>query len=478
MSPTDARRMTVAGLTLAAGEVLGKMATLVMLGVLARAVGVSDFGSFSYALGLGLLLVTLTTLGLDQRLVQLAGHEPATLSSRLSTLLALRFALGALVVAATGLVVLTTGYLGDGLVTLALVIAAWADGLSEAFRSAASSRHVQSGPAVVLVVQRFTALGLVVAALGLGAGLVGAALAYLVASLFGAVLMGLVAWVSAGLRPGPRLVSRAHLHDFVTAIRVNGLNDLVSMALFRIDVVIIAWLAGPVAVGHYTAAYRLVETVLFISWSIARVLLPALADQTPGSPDRSRTISGALALAGVVYLPYGAVLLVRGDEIVRLLFGDDFGSVTLIGLLALAPFFFGVAQVCLAGLLAVRPDPAVLAASGLALTVNVVLDVLLVPRWGAQAAAAATTLSYAVQAAVLLRAVRLTTSTAPARRSLALSAGAALMATLALMVPVPLLVALALGGSAFVSVWWLGARRWDPVTYALLRAALIPKGQP
>lgn len=474
MSPTDARRMTRAGVTLSAGEILGKLATLAMLGVLARVVGVSEFGAFSFALGLGLLLSSVTTLGLDQRLVQLAGGEPTSLSARLSSLLAMRLALTLVVVLGAALVLrLTLDEPGRWAPSLALVVAACADTVIEAFRSAASVRHVQSGPAVVLVVQRFLALGLVVLALHLGTGVAGAAAAYCAASLTGVVLMAGTARRQADVRPRPGLVTREHTADFVSAIRVTGLNDLVSMALFRIDVVLLGWLAGTVAVGHYTAAYRLLETVLFISWSVARVLLPALSDSSAGSPDRNRAVSGALIIVSAIYLPYAAVLLTRGDELVGLLFGDEFGSVAIIAWLALAPLFFGIAQVSLSALLSLRPDPAVLLASSLALVANLAIDLALIPVWGAPAAAAATTVSYLVQATVLLVALRRRFPHTRVRRNLVLSAGASVVAAGVMLLPLPTLVGLVLGGLVYVAAWVLATRHLDPGTYRMVRGVMV-----
>lgn len=465
--------MTRAAVTLSVGEVLGKLATLLMLGLLARALGVADFGAFSFGLGLGLLLASATTLGLDQRLVQLTGGDPQSLSARLSSLLAVRLSLAAAVVVLSA-AVLPLAVADDVRwhVTLALVAAACCDGVTEAFRSAASARHVQGGPAVVLVVQRFLALGLVVAAVELGGGITGAALGYLAASVVGVVLMALVGRVRADVRPSPAAVTRGHVRDYVVAVRVTGLNDLVSMALFRVDVVIIAWLAGTVAVGYYTAAYRLLETVLFISWSVARVILPALADTSLRAVERSRTVATAIVVVTAVYLPYTALLLTRGEELVALLFGEDFGSRAIILWLAPAPLFFGVAQVALIALLALRPDPAVLLASTLALVANVALDVALIPLYGPAAAAAATTAAYAVQAVVVVVALRRRVAPVHVRRALVVCTGAAVVAGATMLLPVHVVLAALVGGVVYVGLWWLASRRWDRPTHDLVRSVL------
>ena len=48
-----------------------------------------------------------------------------------------------------------------------------------------------------------------------------------------------------------------------------GVDTVVAMALFRIDQVLLGAMKGDAAVGVYAAAYRLLETMLFVSWAVA-----------------------------------------------------------------------------------------------------------------------------------------------------------------------------------------------------------------
>lgn len=473
VTTTDARRMSRASLALAAGEIVGKLATLALFSLMARALGVGEFGVFSFGLGAGLLLSSAVTLGFDQRLVQLAGGDPHSLSQRLSTLLALRGLLTLVVVGVTAAALpFLTDEPGRRTIVLVMVLAGCCDTITEAFRSAASTRHVQTGPAVVLVIQRVLALVLVAAALVAGWRAPGAAVAYCAASLVGLVLMGLVASRRAGATPAPSLVRRAHARDFLISVRVTGLNDLVSMALFRIDVVILAMLAGDVAVGHYTAAYRLIETVLFVSWSVCRVILPAMADGATSPAHRSRIAAGALSVIVAVYLPYAALLAVRGDDLVELLFGEAYVDSGILVALALAPLFFGVAQVAINSLLALSPDPIVLRASAVALGLNLALNMLLIPRFGAAAAAATTTLAYLAQALVAMRGLRRELRPDGVRRSLLVAGAATLLSAVVLVLPLPALVAVGLGGMTYAAAWWLASSRFDPVSSGFVRNAM------
>ena len=102
----------------------------------------------------------------------------------------------------------------------------------------------------------------------------------------------------------------------------------------------------------------------------------------------------ALVIVCAIYLPYGAVLALHGDDLVGLLFGAEYAHKGMLVALAAAPLLFGISHLGASVLLALRPDPVVLVASVAALIVNLVLNLWWIPVWGLVAAALATTLAF------------------------------------------------------------------------------------
>ena len=466
--------MTFGAAILSLGEILGKIATLVTLSLVAQRLGPAQFGVFNFGLGLGVLLAAGVTLGFDQRLVQLVGGDPGSLSARLSSLLALRSALSVLVLTVTLIVVEVLG--GDPtrrVVVLVMVTCACVDATVEAFRTAANIRGVQVVPAAVLVLQRLTALVLVIVALNHGSGIVAVAAAYASASVFGLVLMALASRRMANICPRPRRVTSGHVRDFVCVVGITGANEVVSMALFRVDVVILALLAGDIAVGHYSAAYRLLETVLFVSWSVCRVVQPVLADTSGQGPTRRDVLGAASALLCAVYLPYSALLITRGGDVTALLFGPEFRTPELMYGLAFAPILFALAQLATTALLAVRPDPFVLVASLAAFGVNVVGNVAFVPAFGATAAAVMTSLSYGVQALACMHRAR-EVGFHVRGVGVLIAVVASLVAAAVMTWAGPLWLALLAGGVVYLSLWLVLTRRWDAEGMVFVRSVVKP----
>lgn len=183
------------------------------------------------------------------------------------------------------------------------------------------------------------------------------------------------------LRPLVRYGRRAHL-----ANTLQFLN-------YRLDVLLVNAYLGPVGVGIYTVSTRMAELVWQVPDSIAFVLLPRSAASREGVASLPRRAYGVTSLASLVAVIGLAAL---GNAVIPFLFGEDFAS-AYRPLLLLLPGTMLLAQAkVLSSVIAGRGFPHFNAyIAGVGVVVTVVLDVLLIPRWGMNGAATATTASYA-----------------------------------------------------------------------------------
>jgi O-antigen/teichoic acid export membrane protein len=242
--------------------------------------------------------------------------------------------------------------------------------------------------------------------------------------------------------------------------------------LFRIDAVILGALGGDAQLASYTVGYRLMETVLFVTWSVSRSLLPVLVRAEPGRA-RVKVGESALAVAGAVLVPYGVVMLLNGADVLRLLFGADYAQTSAASLqwLAFAPVAFAVHYFAGYLLFLHGHKQAMMLTTCFAVVLNVGLNVLLIPAFGAEGAAFATTASYVVTA--LLRIALLARAAAWFRlnRGLGLCVVAAVpMAVALLLIDQPLIVEALTGGVVYVAAYLLFAVRYGPEQIAVLRS--------
>ncbi|GAA2761700.1 flippase [Streptomyces paradoxus] len=462
-----ARTIVVLGVT----EVIGKLSMVIIFIGAARLLGVADFGVFAYALAVGALATLVPLWGYDTIVVQRASAEPKQLQALLAQLMVMRTILVVLVFA------IICGALGlsrpsdtrTAVAGLLVVAAVVLDTYTEGYRSAAAAMQRQNTIAVVHLLQRLLTAAWVLTALLLDTGLLGLAVAYAAGTAVGPVAAMLLVR-RQGVRADWGAVSVASLVRLNRGTWMIGLQAVVAMALFRLDTLFVGWLVGNRAVGIYAAAYRLLETAVFVCWVVTRAVFPLMAADPRPHRVRRNTERGIGVLAAV-FIPYMTVLLCRGHDVLLLLYGGQFADAgtDMLRWLAPAPLLFGLVYLATDALTAAGPTLRVLTGAVIALTVNVSLNLLLIPRYGATAAAFVTSFSYAVEAVVLILLghtrvgrPRLSRTVLPA----VVASGAAVGPLLA---PWPLAPALLTAAVVYVPCWAVIARRIDPEQVRVLR---------
>jgi O-antigen/teichoic acid export membrane protein len=463
-------------LQLAVAEVVGKLGTLVIVVGAARVLPLADFGVFSVALAAGVVVAVVPSWGFDTILIQRGAVRPAELPTLLAELLALRAVVSAVVLAAVTAVVAMAGASGPVVASVCCVVAAClVETLADAYRSVAVARERQGIVARAQVLQRAATALLGLLALALSRSLVELSVAFLAGTLFGAVAVASGAG-RLGVQPRWHGLSWLGLRRLLRESWSAGAHSVASMALFRADAMLLAALAGAAAAGRYAAAYRLLETVIFVCWTVARAVFPVMVSATDPAKVRRGADRGLVVLAAV-FLPYAAVLWCRGGDVLRLLYGESFARTSDSALvwLAPAPLVFGGAWLAAYVLQSDGPNPVLLVGSVGALVINIGLNLLLIPRYGPAGSAAATTISYAVELALLYPPARARVGPPKVARPLAPAVAGALVLGAVLLLPLPFLPALALGSALYLVTWYLLASWLDPEQVGVMRG-LLPGG--
>ncbi len=458
-------------LVVVAAELAGKVATLVFTIVVARQLGETSFGAFAYALSFGLLAASFPSWGFDTVLLRRGSAERRDLAPALAITLALRTVL-AVPVLLLGVVaaVLTRPSAATTQAVVLVLVAAVLDTYGDAGRAAAGALEKRGRTSVALVAQRIGAAVFAGVALEQGAGLVGVCIAYLASSLLGQALT-LRAMRRLGVRAEWSAVTRESLLLMWRDSFYIGIDTLVSMALFRIDALMLGGLRGDRELGHYAVAYRLLETVLFVNWAVSRSVLPMMSRE---DDDRRllRITEQGLAAVAVVLIPYGTLLLCEGQSLLRLLFGGEFdeSSVESLRWLAAAPLTFGIAYFGSYALLARARNRELLISSAIAAGFNIALNLVLIPPYGDEGAAFATTASFLVEGLVTMGYLRRYGWLRVDRALVLPAAASAVMAAVLVALRAPLAVELVVGVLVFAAAYVPMSLRWAPEQLDLLRS--------
>lgn len=170
-----------------------------------------------------------------------------------------------------------------------------------------------------------------------------------------------------------------------------------SLLLLRLDTMMIEHISGAEEAGIYGAAVRLSELVYALSPILVTLLLPRMSRlKSPERQTEFRDASGTgFSVAALLGYASALGLWVAGGLLIHLLFGVVYRPsipVLMIHCLAAVPFFLGEWRHAV--LVALDRPKLTAWFSWLALGLNLVLNLIWIPRHGAQGAAWATLVSY------------------------------------------------------------------------------------
>jgi len=236
--------------------------------------------------------------------------------------------------------------------------------------------------------------------------------------------------------------------------------------------VLLQALEGPRAVAEYGVAYRFFESFLFIAWSLAVVAMTRLADRSRDVAGRAFTITAAVLLT--FYLPIAAAAQIAAPELIEAVFGARYRAAAPAVLwLTAAGGLYAIAHLSRVASMLAGERHRIALVAGLALAVNVALNLVAIPHFGVTGAAGATFATEVLEAALLLLVYRRATSALRPHRILLVPVvavgvmllGAALSGTEGL-------AALAVGGALFAVALPTAARLLAPDETRLAVAAL------
>jgi O-antigen/teichoic acid export membrane protein len=471
------RRIAFNAALQAGGEIVGKVATLALTVVAARELSRDAFGAFAYALAFAPLVGVVWSWGLGVLFIQEASERPDDLPRLYGEFILLKVFLTIPTVIVFGAIgALFRPNRGAALVLIAVLVAWAVNSFREANVSAGIARQRMVGVTLAQVVDRIASAALGVGVLLLGMGVVALGVAFLLGSLAG-YLTARVAVRRLGIYLDLRAVDRRNIFPMLKRSFYIGIDTMVSQLLFRVDAVLLSAFKGDAALAAYSVAYRLLETVLFVSWAIARALFPAMS---AGGPERVRRgLEEGIGGLAILYIPFGVALVLKADALIPFIFGDNYGdaSASAARWLAAAPLFLGMSYLAGYGLQSLARSRSVFFASAYAAGFNIALNLVLIPHLAGTGAAIATTSAYALETVISLWMLRPDIGWPRLGRRLAAPVlASAIMAAVMIWLPGHVLVSLAAGAAAYFAAWYPVARRLVPDQVALLRSLLPGRG--
>jgi len=260
----------------------------------------------------------------------------------------------------------------------------------EDIKPAAAVHALESGSRFVF------AVGIVLLGFGALGALGGYILSSFVAAVAGCIYIyiryvrpgGGLGWPTDGL---PRRIAEYSLP--LTATRSADVLDK------RVDTILVGFFLNPTAVSFYTIGKQVAGFVQSPASALGFTVSPTYSSlQTQGDTEKAATVlEESLTHILLLYLPAAAGLILVAEPMVRLVFGSEYtGAAPVVQLLALYAVLHAVSSLVSNGLdyLGRARERAII--KTVTSVLNVVLNVILIPRIGVVGAAAATVVTFSM----------------------------------------------------------------------------------
>ena len=373
----------------ATGEVIAKVASLAFFVVMARELGPSGFGDFMFALSLATVFILAAGFGTEELVAREVARDRERVHTYLANVVAVKAIASVLLVLALGAIANLGSYSSDARAAIYLVgLGVAIENLGRTWHSIFTAFERLEMISISLVIQRTLTAAVGVVVLLSGGGVIAVSIVFL-----GGAVVGLLVATEVLRRfvVAPRWhLDRSRWMPLLRAGVPIGLATLIFTILLKVDAALLGFLAGGEdnrEVGVYGAAFRVIEATLFISWAFSASILPWLSLRKEAGEVARGYEFGLKAITGVL-TPIALTFVLLASEIVDLLYGAGYEDAVLpLQMLGVLTLLYGVNTLASTVLVSRdRPQDFTRIVAVVAVE-NIVVNLLTIPRYGADAAA-------------------------------------------------------------------------------------------
>lgn len=395
MTNHPAQRIAGAFLALGSGEVFGRLLAFATTLVIARVLGTEGYGVYAVALAVGLYLAKASTSGLEGVGVRTVAENPEEASRLASAISGVRLVLAVLLMLGAGLVTHRFIDEPDRTVLLISYLALLPVALDLRWVLVGLEKSGPAGWARVLG-EGTTLLGVLIWVDGIDR-LDTAILCYAA----GVVVSTLAQWVALRRHRVPVTISwdpgRA-LPVLRRGLPIAG-QILLGLMIFNADVFFLRVLEGAATVGLYSAAYTPVAFAANLAYAFAHSVLPVLSAERRAGRDVAPLYGAQVVRALAIALPLAVGTALVAGPIIELGFGASYAeSAPILAILMISTPLGAITALSWTALNTLGKERWLFIITAGAALLNIVLNLLWIPRFGMTGAAAATVLTEAVRA--------------------------------------------------------------------------------
>lgn len=361
------------------GRIIGFFYTI----ILARNLGVEDFGLLTSALVYFSLISAISDFGLNRFLIREIAADQTKSLDLVWNISMFRLMITSLIfaIAAIILYLLDPDKLRVGLILLS-ILAIYPLSVAQTFDAIFVAKQKLQFSSIALIISSFATFLIGVSLVTNGFGAIGAVNALIWGQIVYLITFLLILW-----RTKMSILSHVNLQTFKKIALESlpyGFLGVIGLVYFRIDTLLLSYLKGNFETGIYAIAYRFLEVVVFIPGSLGTALFPHFSKLHIENPHRIKSLLfKSLKVVGFVSLiiVLGYVLIL--PIIIYKFLPQFLLSLDAIKILSLAiPFMFLHVTISSLVLSTEKYLGKIILISLIPLTFNIFLNLIFIPQFG------------------------------------------------------------------------------------------------
>ncbi len=404
MSQDKISRVGINTLSIIAGRTLNLLIQLIVSISIANYLGDFRYGQFNLALTFIGFFDILVNFGTTQITIREIVANPKQTNTILGSVLAIRFTF---LFISIGLGMLIASVLNYDQTEIILIIIFFTNFVFST--RLASIRKTLESPfeshlrmvfvTLLQIIDSFIMLATILIAIQKNASLSQLALAYVLANAPGTLIIAFWGFKQFHLRPH---ISYPKIRHLLTLGFPVMLFRLFSNVNTRLDVLIVDYFRGSSEVGLYSAATRLIYPLFFVASSLSVSFLPLL---TSYRRERNGQFSSlfilGIKLLIMAGLGVGYVIYFKGEGLLRILYTEEYIQATsAFSVLGLSLVFIFLNFYFVDFLIVINKQKIATGVMAIVASFNVIVNFILIPKYGFLAAAYTTLISYVLGCAL------------------------------------------------------------------------------
>ncbi len=378
---------------LMAGTLIQRFLSFFTAILITRYLGPKDYGQYTFVIAFVTIVAVVWDFGLYTLYVRDVSRDKSIAAKYAGNVISLKTVLFIAIFPAMLLYLKLLGYSPE--VTKSLIIFAvgtFIYSIYSVVEAVFSSWKRMDYSALLNVVRSILLLLLVIVIVNITGGVLEIIFCYF-ASFLITFIISLVILKRSFVLPDFRSVSASNLFRLVTGAVPFFMASMLSIILFKIDHLMISKMSGDIQLGLYGSAYTLLEIIIaFFPMMIMRSSFPVLCDKyhndQPGMIDLYKKLLKTFLIVG---LPISAGCFFLGNEVITVLFGRDyFEAGILLSVLGISIWVFFLTNLMGWTIVAINRQVLVMISIMIAMAINIVLNLFLIPIMGALGSAYAT----------------------------------------------------------------------------------------